>query len=70
MSRISAKQRVDDLISWYEQFNPDAGKQVSVRVTSSTVRKFARKSGGAFMYRDREIVPMRKTRKELEQTSL
>jgi hypothetical protein len=65
---VSIKKDLDELIAWYDANKPEAGKQIPVRCTRDTVRKFAKRTrkGGAFMYREREIIPMRKSRKELE----
>lgn len=67
---MSIRRQLDELIDWYErEGEPDAGRVIPVAATRATVRKFARKHGvrnGPWLYRGREIVPVRKPRKQRE----
>jgi hypothetical protein len=67
-STRSVRSNVDALIDWYERFNPSV-RTVAVNCRPATLRKFCSKKGkrgGPWLYRDKEIVPMRKTRAEGE----
>lgn len=59
---MSIKKQLDELITFYEQHRPKAGREIAVCATANTVRKFARKRGGVYRYRDRVIVPIRPVR--------
>ena len=64
---MSVRSDLDELIDWYEANTPQAGRVIHVVATRSTVKKFARKHGkrgGPWIYREREIVPVRKPLKE------
>jgi hypothetical protein len=67
---MSIRRQLDELIDWYEREGAaDAGRVIPVVATRATVKKFARKHGvrnGPWLYRGREIVPVRKPRKERE----
>lgn len=62
---MSVKTDLDELIAWYETNKPGV-KVIVACCTKNTLRKFAKRPvrGGPFMYRDREIIPTRKPRKE------
>lgn len=67
-SSRSVRAHIDDLIDWYERFNP-AVRTVAANCCPSTLRKFCKKNGkrgGPWLYREREIIPMRKPRAEEE----
>lgn len=67
-STRSVRSNVDALIDWYERFNPSV-RTVAVNCRPATLRKFCKKNGvrgGPWLYREREIVPMRKPRAEVE----
>lgn len=56
----------DALIDWYERFNPSV-RTVAVNCRPSTLKNFCNKNGvrgGPWLYRGREIVPMRKSEAE------
>jgi hypothetical protein len=64
VSTRSVQSNVDTLIDWYERFNPGV-RTVAVNCRPATLRKFCKKNGvrgGPWLYRNREIVPMRKSR--------
>jgi hypothetical protein len=66
---MSIRDDLDELIDWYEKYKPKAASEIPVRCTWHTLRKFCRKRrvrGGPWFYRDRVIIPIRKTRKERE----
>jgi hypothetical protein len=69
---MSIKTKVDELIDWYEENRPRAGKEIPIAATANTVRKFARKKNGVYRYRDRVIVPIRpvRTRDEIQAEKL
>lgn len=65
-SERSVRSNVDALIDWYEKYNP-AVRTVAVNCAPATLRKFCKKNGvrgGPWLYREREIIPMRKSRAE------
>ncbi len=65
-STRSVRSNVDALIDWYERFNPSV-RTVAVNCRPATLRKFCKKNGkrgGPWIYRGREIVPMRKPRRQ------
>lgn len=59
---MSIKSQLDELITFYEQNSPKAGKSIAVCATANTVRKFCKKRKGVYTYRNRVIVPIRKVR--------
>lgn len=69
---MSIKTHLDELINFYEQNRPKAGREIAVCATANTVRKFCKKRNGVYRYRDRTIVPIRKvrTRDEIEAEKL
>jgi hypothetical protein len=80
---MSVRKDLDELISWFERNNPEASRSIQVLATPNTVRRFAKRKrdesgrvirGGPFVYRGREIVPIRKPRnlqpETIEATSL
>lgn len=63
---MSMKEKLDELIGWYEENKPEAGKEITVQATLDTIEKFATKGvDGKFHYRNRVIVPLRKSRKQI-----
>lgn len=65
---MSIKSQLDELINFYEEHKPKAGREIAVCATANTVRKFCKKRHGVYRYRDRIIVPIRpvRTRDEIE----
>lgn len=62
---MNTRTSVDRLIDWYEKNRPDAGRTIRVKVTSTTVQRFAhRPVDGKYIYRGRQIVPLKKTARE------
>lgn len=64
-TRSNVRARVDQLIDWHLSAKIPC-KPIRVQATANTIRKFARKRGGFYRYRDQIIVPTRKTRSRIE----
>lgn len=62
---MTIRDDLDALIDWYEEHCLIVGRVIPVIAVPSTISKFARKQrrGGPFIYRDCEIVPVRRARK-------
>jgi hypothetical protein len=67
----TVRENLDELISWYEKNKPEAGRTITVQATADTLEKFATLGAdGKFHYRDRIIVPLRKSRKQIRAEEL
>lgn len=65
---MNVRRALDELIDWYELHAPLAGQEIPVVASVNTVRKFARKRRGQpYRYRERVIIPIRKSRRERQQ---
>jgi hypothetical protein len=72
-SCVSVRKDIDELINWFEANNPRASRTLQVCATPNTVRRFAKRMRnadgriirhGPYIYRGREIVPIRKPRNQ------
>jgi hypothetical protein len=57
----TVREKLDELIDWYDKYKPEAGFVLPVNATAETIKKFARQEHGKWFYRGREIVPTKKT---------
>lgn len=65
---MTIRSDLDELIDWYEANQPlVVGRVIPVAATEGTIAQFASKRrirGGPYMYRDCEIIAVRKSRKD------
>lgn len=67
---MTVRAEVDELISWYEANKPEV-KQIPVTCRPGTLHRFAKKiRRGPFVYRDRELIPVRPAKKKPEQLEI
>lgn len=65
---MTIQSSLDELISWYDKNKPEAGRTITVKGTADTVSKFAKLGpDGKYRYRDRIIVPLKKSRQQLRE---
>jgi hypothetical protein len=66
---MTIRTDLDQLIDWYEQHCHIEGRVIPVIGARSTIGKFARKvRGGPYIYRNCEIVPIRRAKNRRQTT--
>ena len=56
----SLQDEVDDLITWYEKFKPDAGQQLVINCVEADLNKFETLgTDDNYWYRGRHLVPVK-----------